>query len=968
MKQAVQLQKKMQAESFHLRHELERFNSQVKYVERLLELFPDKKKQFSKLVKDAVAKVENLKELSNLDRLKEAVGEAEKAMAPLAKFAKSFTIHCVGHAHIDMNWMWSWPETIATTNDTFATVLKLMKEYPEFTFSQSQASVYKIIADYNPEMLKQIKARVKEGRWETTASHWVEGNKNMVNGETLTRQVLYTRQYMKKLFDLNPEDVIIDWAPDTFGHNAMVPAYLNKGGVKYTYMHRPGRYGEKRPKAFWWKCKDGSKVLVYNDKGMPNGYNGRISSEIASHLLDFISKSKASNFMYVYGIGDHGGGPTRCDLNKIIDMSQWPIFPTIKFSTANTFFKELEKEAQNLTVWEGELNFEFTGCYTSQAQIKKANQYSENRLYDAELAAVLAWKTTKISYPYEQLEKSWQDCLFNHFHDILPGSGVRDTRHYSMGLFQEIMANTSMIETNSLRQMAAAVDTSSAASDINSDHPPTFYKDAFGAGVGIWAVSGNMSVAEQSTGCGNRPFILYNSTASKRNEVVEVAIWDNPIPEDNRKLKDRHFAVKTPNGKLLPTQAIDEGHLWGHNYVKLAFPVELSALSYGLYTIIEEEDALPVKSSLKMLQVLEGGYFVSNERSSVYGGENDQILLEINPKTGGILRLHDKKSKIDIISPEQQVPMLEYALERPRHGSAWMIDYADHAEAPEIRKISCTATGPYKIAVQVEARHRQSKFTVTYEIQENNPKVNINVKTTWLEPGSPEIGCPSLRMPFAVNLEAAKAKYEIAFGAVERDLNSDQEVPALNWANVSGMQNKKQAGCLLLNDCKYGHALDKNVLRISLLRSTYEPDPNPDLGAHEINLALVPYSEKMSDAEASRIGLNFNRPIKTVGTDVHKGKLPATDKMIEISADNVVFSGIKKAEQGNALILRLYETEGQNKDVTISLSEKVFGKIKSVTAVDFMERPIDGKKVVCKAESVKVAVKKYEIISLKVNF
>jgi alpha-mannosidase len=141
------------------------------------------------------------------------VAEIEALLEPLSAAAQSYTMHCVGHAHIDMNWMWSWPETVAVTNDTFTTVLALMEEYPEFCFSQSQASVYAILEEHNPALLARVAEKVREGRWEVTASHWVEGDKNMASGESLCRHLLYTRKYMKHLFGLAPEDVQIDWSP-----------------------------------------------------------------------------------------------------------------------------------------------------------------------------------------------------------------------------------------------------------------------------------------------------------------------------------------------------------------------------------------------------------------------------------------------------------------------------------------------------------------------------------------------------------------------------------------------------------------------------------------------------------------------------------------------------------------------------------------------------------------------------------
>ena len=996
MKIEKKLNDKLKYENYLLKDELERFNAQIKFSEEFTALYPENKDVWSELIVEAISKIEILSSLTDYSSLKAAVREAEELLEPISKEAKKYTVHCVSHAHIDMNWMWSWPETVAVTNDTFETVLKLLDEYPEFIFSQSQASIYKIIEDYNPAMLKKIQNHVKNGRWEITASHWVEGDKNLISGESLARHLLYTRKYMKDLFNLLPEDINVDWAPDTFGHAATVPTYLNKGGVKYCYLHRPGDIGTDRPKAFWWQSKDGSKVLVRND--MAYGYNGIISSDIATNLVDFVKETKGRNYMFVYGIGDHGGGPTRCDLNRITGMKEWPVFPKIEFSKVKTFFEALELEGNKLPVLDEELNFEFTGCYTTQTQIKKANRFSENRLTDAELAATLSWKTLNTDYPVIKLNKRWEDCLFNHFHDILPGSGIRDTREYTMGLFQKIAADTSMIETLSLRQLASAIDTSDAAKYNNlRELPPTYYSDSFGAGVGIGSFDGNISTAEQSTGRGSRPFVLFNTTAVERNETVVVTVWDNPIPEDNTPLKERKFSVKTPEGKLIPAQYITDGDSWEHSYLKLAFPVILKGFSYALYVVIEEEiDDLA--TALTKIQKPHICVYATHERHTRFGCENEFIILEINPKTGGILRLHDKKAKLDIISPEIQTPLLEYSIERPHNMSAWVIDFADKVEYPTIKNISYITDGPYKICIKVDAEHNSSKFFVIYEVHQNSPQVNINIKTTWLENGDSVKGCPTLRIPFALNLDSAKSTCEIPFGSIERSLNSDEEVPSLQWVKVTGNILDKKAGCVLLNDSKYGYSLDipngidfldldstnsslkcKNeiqkqgccsygILRSTLIRSSYEPDAHPELGEHETNFAIIPFSGELQDSNATGLGQNFNHPIRIIGTDIHEGKLPANNQFIKVSNNSVIVSGLKKAEDSNALIIRLYETDGKKQKTDISLPEIYFSKIKKAKFIDLMEREITDIALNSNLNSVTVKISAYDIISLKLIF
>jgi len=278
------------------------------------------------------------------------VGRVEAILQPLSAAAKARVIHLVGHAHIDMNWMWSWPETVAVTLDTFRTMLDLLEEFPEFHFSQSQASVYAIVDKYEPEMLARIARFVKEGRWEVTASHWVEGDKNMAGGEALCRHVLYTRATMDRLFGLRPEDVVIDWSPDTFGHAATVPTYLRQGGIRYLYLHRPGEDIQPVPEAFWWEAPDGARVLARNDQ--KRGYNCSIHPAAIVGALEAMQELAGLDFaMLVYGVGDHGGGPTRRDLLSVREMNAWPVFPTLAFSPAHAFFRKLEKAGGRLPAW-----------------------------------------------------------------------------------------------------------------------------------------------------------------------------------------------------------------------------------------------------------------------------------------------------------------------------------------------------------------------------------------------------------------------------------------------------------------------------------------------------------------------------------------------------------------------------------------------------------------------------------------
>jgi len=946
----------MQTAAQHAGHLVERIEAELAFAEGLCDLHPDKAPGWGPLIGRARERVAAALGDRKLDGIAAAVEEAEEILAPLGPAAKKYTVHIAGHAHIDMNWMWSWPETVAVTVDTFGTVLKLMDEYPQFRFSQSQASVYRIMEERRPDMLERIAARVKEGRWEVTASHWVEGDKNLAGGESLCRHLLYTRQYLQGLFGLKPEDVPIDWSPDTFGHAATVPTYLVRGGVKYLYLHRPGVQTPSKPDAFWWEGPDGARVLVRND--MKYGYNGVITPAIARNLLGFVKFTGGTDYMFVCGVGDHGGGPTRRDLLRGLDMQSWPIFPTVAFSTTRAFYERLEKE--KLPVVTGELNCEFTGCYTTQTLIKKANRFAESRLADAELAAALAWATSGLPYPAGDFRQGWRDTLFSHFHDILPGSGVHDTRTYTHGLYQQTMAMTSAAETRALRAIALRVDTTAAGGPSLGEAPVSQVRSGIGAGVGFRSRDGSFWNSEQSDGHGPRPFVVFNPTAHRRSEVIELTIWDN-APGWQVTLKNRAFSVRCPDGSIIPAQMVVGAQYWGHDFAILSFPVTVEGLGYALYTVLEDRETPAGESAVGQIGAWHHCGYAPAERAGE-GLENELIRLEIDTVGGGIRRLIDKKSGAVIV---ENAPALEYSVERPHGMSAWSIDNTGPTEYPQMTALRRHLNGPYKAAIEVDLAIHESTFTITYEVRAGDPRLYVDIKGTWFQRGAPQTGVPALSFALPLNLEDATGRYEIPFGAIDRTWNEGEEAPALRWAQVTGTADGKAAGCLLANDSKYGHSLDGGTLRLTLIRASYEPDILPEIGQHEINLAILPFAGELKVTEAIHAGQDINHALRPVGTDVHAGKLPAAAQLIRVTGD-VCLSAVKKAEEGNAIIARVFNPNAKPAAAGIVL-DPALGKVKCATLVDLLERPLDPCALGNGDGPLNLTIPRYGITSVKIE-
>ncbi len=926
---------------------LERFKIETDFAADFAKMLNNE--DWKKLIVKAIKHVDDAMAKPSFDCVN-AVGEAEAMLAPIGKAAKGYTIHVCGHAHIDMNWMWNWPETVNVTHDTFFTMDQLMEEFPEFHFSQSQASTYITMEQYCPEIFELIKKRVKSGNWEITASMWVEGDKNIVSGESLCRHLLYTRNYMKEKFDLDPEDVKIDWSPDTFGHAYTLPSILTHGGVNRYYFHRaaPDYW------LFKWRSPDGSEIFAFRDQAK-NAYNGPIDpAEMSELLCDFSAETGLKDYLFVYGVGDHGGGPTRIDLRKLRDICEWPIFPTIKQSTTNAFFDAVEKANPKLPVVDADLNFTFEGCYTSQSNIKRATRVSEIILPEAEVMALVAGEVVKMPYPSDTLLTAWRNTLFNHFHDILPGSGVKATYEYSQGLFQEIQAVASTISNRALRAISKEIDTSFAASDS------TFGAGAgngFGAGAGIAGQS--RGITSYNAGADSaEPIMIYNQKPWARTETVFAKIWNKKIDDDN-------VVVKDASGKQVRGQVLERGHCWGHNFATIVFEAEnVPALGYKVYSIDDTFEPATIKGfGAKIDKNLPEGtesQIAEIRDSGVM--ENEFLRVELDFASGAIKHLIDKETGFDYVPEGKLLGVIEGYREAHHGMTSWKIgQIVECKPLTEGGVLTIAASGPNRVSFKSEHKYNNSNICVEIGLNAGSRMVDFKLNMRWVEIGTPQTGIPMLRAAFPINVKNAEPIYEIPFGSQKR-VQSNQEIPALKWADLSD----ENFGITLVNDSKYGHSCVDNTLRLTLIRSSYDPDPLPEVSDHEIKFAISTHKGACDVCAATRLGEEFNSPMPIVSTTVHEGKLPAEKSFAEVLTPNVFASAIKKAEDGNGVVIRLFEMTGKNTIAKVRISDLVKENSK-VVETDILERPVEKNTAKMTGDTVCVTVPAYGQATVKIG-
>ena len=850
----------------------------------------------------------------------DAAKHAEAMLAPLSEDAKSFTLHCISHAHIDMNWMWRFDETVAITLDTFRTMLDLLGEYPMFTFAQSQASVYRIVEEYGPDgMLDEIRKHVKEGRWEVTASTWVEADKNMPNGESMARHQLYARRYLSKLLGLPDGAVRIDFEPDTFGHSARVPETLVNAGIEYYYHCR----GSEDPQLVWWEGQSGSRVLAIRDHAW---YNCIVDAAFTTGMMDHCKTLGIDTMLKVYGVGDHGGGPSRRDIERIIDMQSWPVHPTILFSTYHAFFDDVKNRFGDvLPVHRGELNSVFNGCYTTQARIKMANRISEATLYEAELLGTVAATKTDYQYHGEKLFSAWEKVLFNQFHDILTGSGTVDTREYAMGQFQKTMAVANHEKLMAMRALAASIDTSCYITEEDVTETRT---EGAGVGCGVY----EFKCSQVDRGCGSvRVYHVFNPSPYDREGMAEISVWD----WNKQELGLAEFRDEA--GHIVPHQLLRGGteHYWGHEYMIALIPVKVPASGYATYTLhVSEENIIPFEPQDRL-------EWQVRDAAHEYVLENDLIRICFDTQEAHIISYVDKKSGKDWIKPGAY-GCFRLIDEDPCRGmTSWRI--GRHMNIYEFESVHIKpifySGAKHRQAIQVEAKWRRSLLRATFSLDSDSCMLNINAECDWNENAVRFDSIPQLNFALPLAGDHDEYCFDIPFGSIIRE-SVDLDLPAISF--VSTLPSAEQEGFMLSSNCKYGYRGFDNTLSVALIRMAYDPDPTPEYGLHRFQLAIGP-------AANSRKGLidrSFAlwRPFSSVPSSAHEGSLPLHSSFVELESDGAVLQSVKIAEDGGSMIVKLYDAADKGGQAKLKLNLRVAD---TAELVDLHEKPVGQTLPVC---------------------
>jgi len=826
---------------------------------------------------------------------------------------KNDTIVVTGHAHMDMNWLWPYNESVKMFQDNFRQTIAFMERFPDYRMLQSQATIYKHIEEMDPPLFEKVKKYVATGRLELAGGMWTEGDCNLTGGEAICRSFLLGQRYFLDKFGKTAR---VGWLPDNFGHVSQYPQLLRLAGCDYYYFHRCVPFIGP----FRWIGPDGSSVFCFTNYT----YNGEITPALKNEPARISPLTR--KILHPTGIGDHGGGPTLKNIEMIHRMDATPGFPSIRFGSAESFFETTEKMPVEFPVHRGEMQFIFEGCYTSVAEIKENTRKSEQSMYAAEFLSSLRWLAGD-PYPARDFRDLWETVTFNQFHDILPGSAIYET-------YQDAVADHKMVQKKAL-------------SVFESGFRRFSDEIACKTGIGQPVVALNLQPRSGK--------VLVEADVYSHSKPVTALLsdWGDYYEYGHVKPATGHtvatMMVRDETGRNYPAQIIG-GRQFPPGYrTKVEFVVD--SMPAGGYKTFYVDPTVP-GCSVEAI----------SEQDGVV--ETDHFVVRVDMNTGDITGLKDKQAGKDYVPAGGRLNRLQVWMEAPNGMNAWTIGaITDTIDITDVERVTVTERGPVRLTIEAVKKWGRSKFIQRTHIYKSYPRIDFELDAHWFETGDGKNPAPFLKVGFDISLDNPAFDCQVPFDVVRRPV-SGQEVPAQQWVDVTDGKN----GIALLNRTKFGHSFSNGRLNLSLLRASYSPDLYPNLGINHIQYSLFPHEGDWKNGVWAE-GENFNIPVyaaepPSLALVKSHATRPESGSLIAVSPAEVVMSGIKQAENGNSLIIRLAEVKGEGTEVRIALPAAV----REVSRVNIIELPLEGaEKPVAEGNTIRFKIKPHEVVTLAVG-
>ncbi|WNS43157.1 glycoside hydrolase family 38 C-terminal domain-containing protein [Paenibacillus sp. MMS20-IR301] len=784
-------------------------------------------------------------------------------------------LHLLSNAHLDPVWQWEWEEGAAAAVSTFRAAAEFCEENDEYIFNHNEVILYQWVEEYEPALFKRIQRLVKEGKWHIMGGWYLQPDCNMISGESFVRQILLGKAYFRAKFGAEPATAINF---DSFGHSrGLVQILVQAGYDSYIFM-RPDEMEGLPADDFSWEGYNGSKVMAHKIEGGYNSLMGKTRGKIERWLGDHPQQQTG---LVLWGVGNHGGGPSRTDLAQIAELMQERDDVEIVHSTPERYFAELKQKGAELPVYAGDLNPRFVGCYTSMIRIKQQHRLLENELFLTEKMLSAAALQGLLPYPAAGLQEALRDLLTAQFHDILPGTSVQNAEEASLRQLGHGLETAARLKTRAFFALAAG-------------QPKAALKEY--------------------------PVLIYNPHPYAVTGVFECEF----MLEDQNWSEEYSLPVVYQGGRRLPCQPEKERSNIPLDWRKrVAFTAELAPSSMNRFDCRME--MLPDKP----LPQLAG-------QDGCFRFETAELTVIINARTG----LMDEYTAggHSLLRPGAFAPLVMADNEDPWRmdtdrfdqveGVFTLMGEAESARFSGVKQplpaVRVIEDGEVRTVIETVLSYGSSSITQTYKLPKQGTEVEIELRVYWNEKDK--------LLKLAVPTVLAQAGYfgQTAFGVQQLDRNG-RESAAQKWVSAEDAAQNLALTCI--NSGIYGSDFRQGELRLSLLRSAgycahpigdrpiMAQDrflPRMDQGERSYTFWLNGGTREERRRLVDREALVHNeRPYALSFFPSGEGEQPGP--CVLLADDSIQLSAFKREEYGDGFILRLFEPTGLGGATVVSL-------------------------------------------------
>ena len=781
---------------------------------------------------------------------------------------KQKTLYLVSNAHFDTQWNWTVQTSINNfVYNTLKENIYLLEKYPDYVFNFEGAIKYMWMKEYYPYEYEKVKQFIAQGRW-NVAGGSIDANEVQVSSsESQFRNILLGQNYFKSEFGKKSNDIFL---PDCFGFGYTLPTIAAHAGMKgFSTQKLSKKWGAAFPNPFEigvWQGVDGSSIYAALKPGpYIVGFESDIATDTAQ--LNSINRMGDETGLYVnyryYGTGDRGGAPDENSVSYIANtIRDTSKMHVIMSSSGALWDKFTAEDKEKLKVYDGELPLTMhgAGCYTSQAFLKYINRKNELLADAAERAAVAADWLQGVAYPREKLNEAWVRFLWHQFHDDLTGTSIPEVYSYTWNDEFISYQQFGSVYSNSTATVIQAMDTDTE-------------------GV---------------------PVVVNNALSTERNEPVEAVIT---LTDDTKAVR-----VFNKSGKEVPSQVNMKE---GDNYTVL-FLASVPANGFEVYNVKASNEPCKLKTKLK---ITEGNL------------ENEKYKVSVDAN-GDIASVYDKSAKKELFTSPARLEMLN---DETPNKPAWRIYYNVVSAEPRnyvgnVKSVEIAEEGPVRVSLKVMRETEGSTFVQYIQLSAGDAAERVDVVNDidWNSRNT------LLKAAFPFTVSNEQATYDLGVGTISRGNNKENlyEVPAQQWADITDEDGKY--GVSILNDGKYGW--DKpadNILRLTLLhtpmtkRNTYY-QTYQDLGKHHFTYSISGHKKSWKNTSNLWQATCLNQPLIAFQTEAHDGELGKSFSLASVNTKQVAIKAIKKAENGDAVVIRLQELLGENaNNVAISFASPI---------------------------------------------